>query len=301
MKILVVDDSSFKRKSLKFILEKQGHEVLEAENGRDGIEKAMMHKSDAIISDILMPMMDGFQFLRNINKDKDLNSIPFIFISEIYTHDRDVRLSKMLGATGFIRLPKTPEDIWAELKGLLEGVKRGEKRVRRELVGEEEVFFSNYSNILAIKLEEKLKELERKELSLSYAERELNILREQLKQLLPSETTVFLSMNGTGKYEITFMTENVSELLGYEPSEFINNPEFMFSITHPDDIQRILTGMTKLVKQSQHSFEFRIRHKNGDYMWLHCELRLLLDSEGDPLEIIGIWIDISEHEKMQGK
>lgn len=301
MKILVVDDSGFKRKSLKYILEKQGYEVLEAENGKEGIEKAMMQKPDAIVSDILMPMMDGFQFLRNINKDNNLNSIPFIFISESYTHDRDVRLSKMLGATGFIRLPKTPEDIWSELKKILDSVKRGEKRVRKELVGEEEVFFSNYSNILAIKLEEKVKELERKELSLSYAERELDILREQLKRLLPSETTVFFSMRGAGENEITFMTENITELLGYKSSEFTDNPKFMLSNIHPEDVQRILMSMSHIFKKSQQSFEFRIRHKDGNYMWLHCELRLLADSKGDPIEIMGIWIDISEHEKMQGK
>lgn len=86
MKILIVDDNYDSRKFLRYNLEHHGVEtVIEAENGREGLEAARVHRHDFIISDALMPVMDGFEFLRCIKTDNELKNIPFIFYSSVYS------------------------------------------------------------------------------------------------------------------------------------------------------------------------------------------------------------------------
>ena len=66
MKVLIVDDSHEAREVLRSFIEKYGHEAIEAVDGRDGLEKSQIHNPDMIITDAMMPNMDGFTFLRNI-------------------------------------------------------------------------------------------------------------------------------------------------------------------------------------------------------------------------------------------
>ena len=103
MKILLVDDNGENREILRLIMEKQGNEVVEAEDGQDGLNKALDDKPDLIISDILMPNMDGFQFLKNMKNSELLKSIPFIFYSAVYTGSKDKDLACSLGALAFLK------------------------------------------------------------------------------------------------------------------------------------------------------------------------------------------------------
>ena len=66
MKILIVDDTEEIREILRLFIENLGHEVIEAVDGQDGFEKAKIHKPDLIITDAMMPKVDGFTLLRNI-------------------------------------------------------------------------------------------------------------------------------------------------------------------------------------------------------------------------------------------
>ena len=160
MRILIVEDISEERRLLRYIAEKHGHEVIEAANGLEGIEMASVHKPDLIISDALMPVMDGFHFLREVKADETLKSIPFIFYSAIYRGDRDVNLAISLGADGYIIKPKEPKELWEEVEIILKNRKK-EKAITAELIEEEEEYLKKYSEVVATKLEEKIRELDK--------------------------------------------------------------------------------------------------------------------------------------------
>lgn len=161
MKVLIVDDSGFERELLRYAIEKYGHETREAEDGVDGIQKAAIYKPDLIISDVFMPKMDGFQFLRRIKQDEALKSIPFVFYSAVYTGDRDIELIESLGASAFIVKPENPDEFLLKIKRLLEeGIKTEKKKVAKIQLEEDEAFLKNYSLVVVKKLEEKVKALE---------------------------------------------------------------------------------------------------------------------------------------------
>ncbi|HHT9109473.1 MAG TPA: response regulator, partial [Candidatus Wunengus sp. YC64] len=160
MKILLVDDNGENREILRLVIEKQGNEVIEAEDGQDGLNKALEQKPDLIISDILMPTMDGFQFLKNMKNNESLKSIPFIFYSAVYTGSKDKELACSLGALAFFEKPKDPEKLWREIRNTLESAKTKEIDAKKIPFADDETFLSNYSHIVTAKLEEKVKELE---------------------------------------------------------------------------------------------------------------------------------------------
>ncbi|OGR04797.1 MAG: hypothetical protein A2511_12860 [Deltaproteobacteria bacterium RIFOXYD12_FULL_50_9] len=159
MKVLVVDDMREDRKLLRYIAERQGHEVFEAENGLEGVRVAIAERPDLIISDALMPVMDGFRFLRAIKADEALASIPFIFYSAAYQGKKDLELALTLGADKYIIKPLEPKVFWREVE---ETLNRGREMVSAvpKLVAEEEEYLRKYSEIVAYKLEQKIREVE---------------------------------------------------------------------------------------------------------------------------------------------
>jgi len=158
MKVLVVDDSRNDRKIIRYNLEWHGCQVLEASNGRQGLELAAQEKPDLIISDCLMPIMDGFHFLHELKKLTELKSIPFFFYSAVYTGNKEAELALSLGARAFLEKPKEPDELWEAVGRIMAAQAAGEGETVSGAWREEE-FLRNYSQMVAGKLEEKVREL----------------------------------------------------------------------------------------------------------------------------------------------
>ncbi len=163
MKVLIVDDNGNDRKLLHLTFKRHGWgPVIEAGDGQEGFDLAREHRPDLIISDAMMPKVDGFRFLRLIKTSEELKEIPFVFHSAVYTGSRDEELALSLGAEAFIPKPMAPEDFWRELTLVMQGLEPGKKRtLAPSLPDAEEEYLRKYSGVVAAKLEEKVKELER--------------------------------------------------------------------------------------------------------------------------------------------
>lgn len=158
MNVLIVDDNPADRYILKLLFQAHGCVVHEAGNGRLALAEAVVRQPDLIISDALMPVMDGFQFLKEVKADDRLRRIPFIFYSAVYTGHDEEKLARSLGAEAFIVKPREPEELWREIESLLSSVHHDEDS-SPSMAGEE-VYLKEYSQIVVQKLEEKVRELE---------------------------------------------------------------------------------------------------------------------------------------------
>lgn len=131
------------------------------------------------------------------------------------------------------------------------------------------------------------------------AEALLMSVKARLQHLLISSPAVIYSCRPEPGMPFTFVSDNVVEHLGYEPFEFFRDPKFWGIHVHIDDIDQATAGINRLLKRRHHINEYRFRHKDGSYLWIRDEMRLISDNAGRPVEIVGHWIDITERKNVE--
>lgn len=159
-KILIVDDQKQNLYLLNALLGGHGYQVLEATNGAEALELARAEPPDVIISDILMPVMDGFSLCQAWKKDERLKNIPFVFYTATYTDPKDEELALSLGAARFIVKPVETEEFVSILKQVFAEVESGALNVPQESLQEEMTYYRMYNETLIRKLEDKMLQLE---------------------------------------------------------------------------------------------------------------------------------------------
>ncbi|MDA3937974.1 MAG: response regulator [Spirochaetia bacterium] len=159
--ILVVDDIKENRLLLRKLIESINHTVQEASNGKEALESARTLKPDFIISDILMPVMDGFQLCMQIKKDEFLKSIPFIFYTATYTSKKDEEFVLSLGAIRFIVKPQEPDKFLEIIRDVLNAHEKGTLPEPKNIICNEKEVFKLFNERLVNKLEQKMLDLEK--------------------------------------------------------------------------------------------------------------------------------------------
>lgn len=118
-RILVVEDDEAMAGGISDVLELAGYEVQAAHNGRDGLALVEGWKPDLIVSDIMMPEMDGYDLFKGVRARAELISVPFIFLTA-KGQKVDIRLGKTLGAEDYLVKPFDWEDLLVAVKSRLE-------------------------------------------------------------------------------------------------------------------------------------------------------------------------------------
>ena len=126
------------------------------------------------------------------------------------------------------------------------------------------------------------------------AEENLKKINERLNYLHSATSAAIYTAKTSGDYGATSITENVKQITGYEPKEFIEDSSFWLDRVHPEDRQRLLNELPRIFKKGKHTYEYRFLHKDGHYMWVRDDMRLIRDASKKPVEIVGSWIDITE-------
>ena len=123
--ILVVEDNIDLLYNLKLLLESNNYKTNTAKNGKEALEilSTLEEIPDIIISDIMMPEMDGYEFFREISNNPRWNRIPFLFLSALIT-PKDIRFGKLLGADDYLTKPFDEKDLLAILSGKIARNKR---------------------------------------------------------------------------------------------------------------------------------------------------------------------------------
>lgn len=132
-KILVIeDDASLREFMIKYFLEKQGYIVVTAENGAVGLEKAKQEIPDLIISDIMMPQMNGYEVLRALQQNVETADIPFIFLTAM-SNRSDIRDGMNLGADDFLVKPFMSQELLNAINKRFEKKAKLETRANRKI------------------------------------------------------------------------------------------------------------------------------------------------------------------------
>ncbi|HWX42832.1 MAG TPA: response regulator [Blastocatellia bacterium] len=158
MKVLVVDDSEMNRKLLEASLTAEGMEILVAADGLEALELLGRESVDAVISDVLMPRIDGYRLCYEIRKDDRFKAIPIIIYSASYISAPDEKLALDIGADSFLKKPASTQEIVAALDQAI-ATPRVDRNSPNRSVAEIEVM-KEYSERLIDKLEQKNIELE---------------------------------------------------------------------------------------------------------------------------------------------
>ncbi|MBL1274988.1 MAG: response regulator [Ectothiorhodospiraceae bacterium] len=195
IKVLIVDDKPENLYLLRVLLGAKGYEVSEAANGEQGLESARNNPPDLIISDILMPVMDGFALCRVWKTDVQLKIIPFIFYTATYTEPKDKAFSLSLGADLFLVKPQESHVLLNEIDTILAmGHQQSLPKTSPAELGEED-FYRQYNVRLVHKLEDKLEEIEQKNRALVEKELALYDLNAQLEKRVAQRTQELEAVN----------------------------------------------------------------------------------------------------------
>ncbi|MBN1893879.1 response regulator [bacterium] len=117
-KILVVDDDPGIRKLLSTFLEREGYEIVQAEDGLAGVECAKKNQPDLILLDVVMPNMDGLTAARLIKFYKPLSEVPIVFLTAKDT-DKEIHLAQEARADAYITKPFDVRQVIKVVKELL--------------------------------------------------------------------------------------------------------------------------------------------------------------------------------------
>ena len=151
-KLLIVDDNEENRYMLRSLLEGHGYSVIEARDGAEALEEASLNPPDAVVTDLLMPGMDGFALCRAWMADDRLWRKAFIVYTATYTESKDRKLLLDLGADAYLIKPSEPEVLVDVIEETLEKVRP--KVVRPHTIHDVE-FFERYAGRLSEKLNRK--------------------------------------------------------------------------------------------------------------------------------------------------
>jgi putative two-component system response regulator len=191
--VLIVDDIEENRYLLQSLLQGNGYRVTAACDGIEALSAGRRDPPDVVVSDALMPNMDGFSLCRAWMQDAVLRTIPFVFYSATYTSAEDEKLALTLGAVRYLIKPQEPESFMNELNTVLE-----EWAARRSPGPasplEEGAFRSLHDAALSRKLLDKISQLETANRSLQESEEQARGYLAQLQTALMSTVKVVITM-----------------------------------------------------------------------------------------------------------
>jgi PAS domain S-box-containing protein len=286
MNFMIVDDNEENLYMLQVLLESQGYKVSIARNGAEALEKARSNPPDLVVSDILMPVMDGFTLCRRWKNDALLKHIPLVVYSSSYTDERDRDLALSLGAERYIMKPTDPDVILQILREVIAGHKEGRIPAPREPVVEEIEYYREYNEALIRRLEEKLMELEEANRALErdfverrHAEEALKKSEEKYRKIFENAVEGIFQSTPDGR----FLSVNpaLARRYGYESPQ-----DMMASITDIEHQLYVNPEERKIFKEiiktqgSIEAFETRQYKKDGDVIWVSLNAHAVCDENG---------------------
>ena len=176
--LLVVEDVPDTLQMLDVALTFKGYRVVTARNGQQALDAVKKERPALIITDILMPLMDGFSLAHRLRADPDTRNIPIVFLSATYVTPEDKQFATAIGVTRFIEKPVAIEDLAQAISELLCHSLPDSKPLDTQR------FYEEYRKRLEAKLKQKVTQIARNEATLGMlTEAEKPAFRASLKAM----------------------------------------------------------------------------------------------------------------------
>jgi diguanylate cyclase (GGDEF)-like protein/PAS domain S-box-containing protein len=274
---------------LETLLRGYGYEVKCVSDGVEALDELSQNGIELIISDILMPRMDGFQLCREIKKNERLNKTPFVFYTATYIDPQDEEFALSLGAERFIVKPQEPDVFVGLLREVITAYEANLLKVSQPPLKDETIYLKEYNDRLVKKLEDKVLELEGVNKNLSTSE-------EKYRRLIDNATAAIVVIEPTGS--MSLVNRKFLEITGYAQQEALamDIGEFL----HPEDSNRILAGLKKgLAKHAMPSYcQFRILTKVNKIVYIDAGISLI-KREGQKVGIQAYLSNITERQQAE--
>jgi PAS domain S-box-containing protein len=289
--VLVVDDHESNRYFLQILLTSDGYQVMEAANGAEALEQMNAARPDLIISDILMPIMDGYTFCRAVKSDERFLSIPFIFYTATYTDAHDEELGRKLGAARFIVKPMESTAFLTIVRELLADFEMGRLVAQETPVDEETVYYRLYNEVLIHKLEAKMATLEQLNQSLRESEARYRRLTDNAQDLI-------YRYRISPELGFEYVSPSVTGITGFTPEEHYADPMLGYKLVHPDDRHLLLEAANGDLSSGA-PLLLRWVRKDGAIIWTEQRNVPVLDPVGTLIALEGMARDVTEQKRHQ--
>ncbi|MBI4877125.1 MAG: response regulator [Acidobacteria bacterium] len=297
MKILVADDNKLNLYQLQVLLGSSGYQVVTAANGAEALEKARQRPPDLIVTDILMPVMDGFALCREWMRDERLKHIPLVFYTATYTDSRDTELALDLGAAGFIVKPAEPDKFLQAIRDVLETQERGELRAVRPPVEDTAVQLEQYNEALIRKLEAKMEQLAQVNCNLEREIVERKRAAEEIQDLYDHAPCGYHSLDKDG----VFLRVNETELswLGYSREEMVGKMNIADVLTPAGRDVLQVSFPTLRASGRLRDVEAEMVRKDGTILPVLLNATTVKDASGGFLATRTMLIDLTERRRVE--
>lgn len=296
-RVLVVDDVAANRRVLRAILEAEGYAVVEAADGVEALAQLERQAPvQAVISDILMPNMDGYRLCHEIRKSERWRALPFIFYSSTYLSDSDEKLARDIGGDKFLAKPASARDMVAALDQAIHARRdsSGPKTLPQELE-----LMRQYSAQLVAKLEEqnaelraRTQELEREVTSRTEAEQALRESERRFAALLDNVELLSVMLDPGAR--ITYCNDYLLRLTGWRRGEVVGQDWFELFV--PADAREVRGVFESLLADQPAAWHHvnPILTRLGERRTVHWNNALVRAADGRVIGTASIGADITE-------
>ena len=304
--VLIVDDKEENRYYLNALLGGNGCRVEAAQHGAEALVLARRNPPDIVVSDLLMPVMDGYTLLRFWKADARLKKIPFIVYTATYTEAEDERLARSLGADAFMLKPAEPEEFVARLNEVLANTAASVPTPARYQTGDEKELLKVYSETLIRKLEEKTLQLEESNRALEKDILERKRIEESLRESEHRFRATF-EQAAVGIAHVDLdgrflrVNDKLCEITGYSREE-LHRLHFI-DLTVPEDRGESEKARRAMLAGTRKSYtaEKRYQRRNGEQLWVNLIVTLVRDRAGQPAYFMSVIGDITERKELEAR
>ncbi len=304
-RVLIVDDKEENLYYLEALLRGHGLTVESARHGAEALVKARQHAPDVVISDLLMPVMDGYTLLRHWKADARLKRVPFIVYTATYTEAEDEQLALSLGADAFILKPAEPDDFMVRLREVQAAGSTSGPRAPKMPEGDERQLLKVYSETLIRKLEEKTLQLEEtnRALEQDIAQRKavelaLRESEQRFRQLAENINEVFWLTDHT-KTQMFYVSPAYERVWGRSCESLYSAPQSWIETVHPEDRPKVERAVAVDQVAGRYDLVYRIVRPDGSVRWVRDRAFPVTNDQGQVYRLVGTAEDITERREAE--